>query len=270
MTYLKNEVAFCVLALGQKYRLFTKILAQDLENYAPTIPLVVGTDQPNDFADCKNVLAFQQFKQGILHCYHDKRFVIERTLSQFQTAIQIDADTRLTHSLPEPFNWIPGITAGHLENLANHIKAYNPERFNIVQMLASKLGVSLDDALYVGESLFVITRDDGKERAFIEYWHQISRYLELRGIHSGEGAAIGLAAAKAGLKIMTSPSYENLHSARKHLGATGGADQKARKAQKQDFRNFNFKEYWQRKLSYHYRLNRSRLDALRDFDFYYR
>lgn len=262
MNYSTNNYAFCVLALGKKYQDFAKDLANDLSSYAPHASLVVGTENPEAFVQHQNVVPFEHHKQGVLHCYHDKRFVIGKTLTRFNTAIQIDADTRLVQPIPDSLSWQPGITAGHTANMAEHIKKYSPERLNIVQQIATKLGLELDETIWVGESLFAVTRDNGKEQKFIQYWSRISRYLELNGIHSGEGIAIGLAAAKAGLKISTSPSYAVINHARVHLDAT---DLECKSVNPSEVLWAHLK----RRISYHYRLNLSRATALQDFVFYY-
>jgi len=253
-----KDFAFCTLALGEKYRFLAKDLAKDLEVHSPGTMLVIGTDQPNDFCECTNVIALKQFQKGILHCYHDKRFVIEKTLAKFLVAIQIDADTRIISDLPQTIEWSPGITAGHTEVLVEHVNQYNPERLTPLQKIAQKLSISINDSIYVGESLFAVCRDNGKEKKFLKYWDIIARYLELNGIHSGEGNAIGLAAAKAGFNISTNASYEAIDRARKHIDASCQKNQK--------------KTLWgktQKRLSYHYRLNLTRAIALKDFELYY-
>jgi hypothetical protein len=261
MSPSSNNYAFCTLALGSKYRAFTQDLANDLKKYVPQASLVVGTERPEEFAHYSNVIPFKHSKKGVLHCYHDKRFVIGKAITQFNTAIQIDADTRFTCSLPDKLDWCPGITAGHTANMVEHILKYSPERFRAVQEIAAKLNIKLDTTTWVGESLFVVTRDNGKEKAFLEYWDKISRYLELRGIHSGEGIAIGLSAAKAGLQILKSSSYIALNNARQHLDATDQVENKVRE-----------RKLWaglKRRTSYHYRLNLSRISALQNYNFYY-
>lgn len=60
-------------------------------------------------------------------------------------------------------------------------------------------------------------RDGGKEQEFIKFWGIIARYLELRGMHSGEGNIMKLAASKVGLKIHTDKIIQRLNRARQHL-----------------------------------------------------
>lgn len=69
---------FCTLALREKYQKLTKTLAEDLKKYAPGGSLVVGTDAPQYFDNSPNVIAFKHTQKGILHCYNDKRFVLEK------------------------------------------------------------------------------------------------------------------------------------------------------------------------------------------------
>jgi hypothetical protein len=258
-TQIEKNFCFCTLALRSKYRLLAQQLAQDLLKYAPGVTLVLGTDQPSDFQNCQNVVAFKLEQQGILHCYHDKRFVLQQALARFSTAIQIDADTRIVAPIPDTIIWEPGIAALHIANLFHHVETYNPERLNALRKIASKLCLSLEGATYVGESLFAVSADPAAATEFLKQWNAIAQYLELHNIHSGEGNAIGLAAAKAGFKITRNSGLDQIHQARKHMDASETRQQP------------NFGQKLGRKFKYHYRLNRARfLAALRDFDFYYR
>lgn len=254
----EQNFCFSILALKSHYQQLAKGFAEDLKQHAPDVMIIIGTDDPSFFRDCDNVTAFALKKTGILHCYHDKRFVIEKALSQFQTVIQIDADTRLIESLPELGDLSSGLSAVHVENLIDHVQKYNPERLVYLQKLAAKFDVNLATVRYVGESLFAVSAEPKTASAFIHYWNLAARYLELHGIHAGEGNAIGLAAAKAGLTIVQSAWIKRIHHIRQHLNAS-------------DIKPPN--ALWtplSRRIDYHYRLNRARAIALKDFDFYYR
>ncbi|BAZ48137.1 hypothetical protein NIES4103_07420 [Nostoc sp. NIES-4103] len=255
MTQAQKNFCFCTLALGKKYRLLAQQLAKDLEKNAPGTFLVIYTDEPKDFSKQSNTIAEKYRQIGILFCYHDKRFVLEKALSEFPVAIQIDADTRILKNVPDviPFAGI----VGRQENLVEHVKKYNPERLKAVKKVASKLNLPLENAPYVGESLYFVGRDNGKEKEFIKYWGMIGRYLELQGIHSGDGIAIGLAAAKVGWTI-NSENWETFRKISQHLDAS------------HESKTDNWLNAWQRRLSYHYRLNLARLMALKNFEFYYR
>ncbi|MBP0016862.1 MAG: hypothetical protein J7647_04810 [Cyanobacteria bacterium SBLK] len=258
---VNHNFCFSILALNLKYQLLAKELAEDIKKYSPETSVVIGTDNPDIFSDCRNVLAFKMEKRGILHCYHDKRFVIQEALKKFKIVIQIDADTRIDNPLPESFEPSTGLAAIHVENSIEHTKKYNPERLKSLHKLAKKLSLDLETISYVGEALFAIVGEEEQTLEFIRYWDAIARYLELRGIHAGEGHAIGLAAAKVGLEIGKPSWLKNIHKAKRHLRAASASDSKPKNI------------LWNnsiRRINYHYRLNKARILALKDFDFYYR
>ncbi|MBP0027324.1 hypothetical protein [Roseofilum sp. Guam] len=256
MSELEPKFCFSTLALGQRYRNMARDLAGDIETYFPGTSLVVFTDKTLDFKEQPNVIPFKHRQQGIQHCYNDKRFLLEKSLSLFPSAIHLDADTRVFSSLSVFMELNPGL-AGRSENLIEHVKKYRPENLADITKVASKLEIDLESALWIGESLFIVTRDGGKEAEFFHLWGLIGRYLELKGMHSGEGNIIGLAAAKIGWGIEKTQTWQSLVDTKKHLDASHQ-------------RNLSSLEKLQRRIAYHYRLNKERLQALRDFDFYYR
>lgn len=204
---------FCTLALGKRYRSHALLLAQDIEKYAPGTKLVVLTDQPKIFSNYSQVLAFEHQQQSI-GCYHDKRFVIAKALSLFNTCIFVDADIRILDNIPSYIEWLPGITARSCASLIKHNQAYinsvndthKPKRIRdlaILNKLSKKLDIDLENpnTQFVMEMLFAVTRQDGREIEFIKHWETIANYCELNGFYNAEGYAIGLAAAKAGLPV---------------------------------------------------------------------
>lgn len=251
-----QDYCFCTLALRPKYRQLTKELADSLVEYAPGVFLVVGTDDPEDFKGCENIQAFPLRQQGILHCYHDKRFVLREALQHFKTAIQIDADTRLTKPIVATIEPLKGLGALHIKKLAEHAQRYNPQRLPHLQKVSEKLNIPFESATYVGESLFALSQSPQVDE-FIEAWGKIGRYLELRGIYSGSGNAIGLAATKVGLEIYPPNWLSEVRSSLKHFDASF------------EKRPMTAWQSWNRRLGYHYRLNKERITALKDFNFYY-
>ncbi len=249
-----KDFCFCTLALGAKYRNLTKQLASNLETHSPGAALVILTDEPSDFNSNNNILAYKYRQQGILMCFHDRRLVIEKALTQFRTAIHIDADTKIVDNIPD-IDWFPGII-GRTENLLQHIENFSPERLKAIKNIASKLEIPLENANYVGESLYMVGKDEGREKEFVKYWGLIGRYLELQGIHGGDGNAIGLAAAKVGWTVK-SDGWLKLKKVAKHLDASYEPTPETKL------------DNLKRRLGYHYRLNRARLMALKDFNFYY-
>jgi hypothetical protein len=76
MTKSDPDFCFCTLARGSPYRLMAKQLAEDLKIHARGTYLVVGTDDPKDFQDQDNILSFEHHQQSLLHCYNDKRIIL--------------------------------------------------------------------------------------------------------------------------------------------------------------------------------------------------
>ncbi|MBW4586453.1 MAG: hypothetical protein KME33_14835 [Aetokthonos hydrillicola CCALA 1050] len=253
-----KNYCFCTLALGTRYCLFAQELAKDLEKNFPGVVLLVYSDEPEHFSSNANVLAYKYKQQGILTCFNDKRFVLAKALSDFSAAIFIDADTRILDGVPNALKWAPGITTNHCENLLEHVNKYSPERLDSIRNVASKLNISLENTTYIGESLFVVAKDQGKEIEFFNLWGKIGRYLELKGIHAGEGNTIGLAAAKVGWTINNdSDAWQAIKQVTKHIDASLLSYQQA------------FLDKWKMRFAYHYRLNFAKLMALKDLNFFY-
>lgn len=255
---MQQSFCFSVLALGAKYQLLAKEFARNLALHSPETTVVIGTDNPRAFLSYGNIDAFKLNKKGMLHCYHDKRFVIERALSKFNVVIQIDADTEIIGSLPDPISHSSGLAGSFVENLVEHVQKYSPERMRYLRKLADKLAVDIDTASFVGEALFAISAEGPKAAEFLKQWNLLARYLELHGIHAGEGNAIGLAAAKAGLAIYQPEWMQQLSQVSHHLDAS---------------KSRPIESSWHRlrkRVDYHYRFNKARVNALRDFGFYYR
>ena len=194
-----GKICFGPLALGENYRALAKVLAKDIERYAPTIPFVILTDKPQQFANHTNVLAFKHRQQSV-GCYHDKRFVIAKGLSLFDSCIFIDADMRILAPIEQELEWQPGITAHTVwTNILKHNK--NEFEIKLLSRMAEKLHLNLSEISFVHECLFVVTKDSGKEQEFLRQWGRIAPYFELNGFYRGEGHTIGLAAAKADFDI---------------------------------------------------------------------
>ncbi|BDA73678.1 hypothetical protein RIVM261_039320 [Rivularia sp. IAM M-261] len=112
-----------------------------------------------------------------------------------------------------PIEWIkePGIAARACDSMPKkYIKIAEKtadtklqKEYKITRQAAKKLDLDKDweNIKFVYEYLFAVTKDNGKEDKFIEYWGKLAPYFELNGVLDGEGNAIGLAAAKAGLTI---------------------------------------------------------------------
>ena len=210
------NACFCTLAIHPPYRHRAQALLAD----APTLPWIVFTDEPDDFVDLP-VRAIRHAPTGPMAidfltklpptgggrgrpAYHDKRFVLQAALKEFETAIFIDADSRLK-SLPRLPNFRPGIAVDRAlrVTIADHLSRYGQARMPAFELLAEELTGNanlVNSARWCSEALFAITKD-GKESMFFEAWERGAEFLQSRNVFSGEGGVIGLAAAYAGWTV---------------------------------------------------------------------
>ena len=216
------NACFCTLAIHPPYRRRAQLLIRD----APGVPWIVFTDEPNDFAELP-VRAFRyevtgpmarDFLTGDLPptgngrgrpAYHDKRFVLEAVLQDFDTAIFMDADTRITRR-PQIPTFKPGIAVVKALNasISEHLSRWGPDRLSAFEDLSSKLlgdVEALKSARWCSEALFAITKD-GNESRFLEAWTYGAEILHSHNLFTGEGGVIGLAAEYAGWSV----NYETL------------------------------------------------------------
>jgi hypothetical protein len=198
---------FCTLALGKEYRELALLLAGDIANYAPNLPFVVLTDHPYDFHTYPHILAFKHHQKTI-GCYQDKVYVIEKALTLFNSCMFMDADMRILSPFPV-YQWQPGITARSCASITKHFatqiknSSIGNKEYKVVKSAAQELDLNLknEEIKFVHEFLFVVARESGKELRFLQLWKKIGQYFESKGMYSGEGHTIGLAAAKVGLPI---------------------------------------------------------------------
>jgi hypothetical protein len=215
MTQSEKQFCFCTLALGKKYCALASLLAKDIEIYSPNTKFVILTDHPEEFSEYTHVLAFQHQQQGV-KCYHDKRFVIAKALSLFDSCIFLDADMRILATVSDDMKWLmkPGIAARacmlmpkkFTKVLEGKADAHFRREFEFVKKAAQKLNLDAEwqNIQFVHEYLFSVTKDAGKEIEFLQQWDILANYFELNEIYDGEGSAIGLAAYKAGLPVIWS------------------------------------------------------------------
>jgi hypothetical protein len=213
---------FCTLAFHQPYRRRARLLCADL----PSVPWVVFTDEPDDFSDLAvravrhvptGPMAPDIIKAGLRiggllgePAYHDRRFAIQAALEESDTAIFVDADTRIATLPPFPV-FPPGIAV--LRNvvhntIAGHLEVVGSWRKPIFTEFAKDL-MGDEDALqrarWCQEAFIAVTRD-GHESRFFEAWSRGADYFQSRDVYTGEGGVIGLAALYAGWTV----DYESL------------------------------------------------------------
>ena len=209
-----GNVCFCTLAIHAPYRERARLLVGD----AMRMPWIVLTDEPRDFEGLP-VQPIRHAPTGPMAvdfltklpptgtgrpAYHDKRFVLQAALREFETAIFVDADTRISslHELPRV---PPGIvvTRAVEANIAEHLSRWGTLRRPAFEELAVHLTgtvETLKSARWCSEALFAITKD-GNESKFFETWARGAEFLQSKEIFSGEGGVIGLAAVCAGWTV---------------------------------------------------------------------
>lgn len=153
--------------------------------------------------------------------YHDKRFALQAALEEFETAIFVDADTRVK-ALPRLPSFRAGIAVTKEVNasIAEHLSRYGAHRRPAFERLAVELTGDVEIiqvARWCSEALFAITKD-GQEKKFFEAWGRGAEFLQNEGEFSGEGGVIGLAAACAGWTI----DYETMGKLARAMRHEGG------------------------------------------------
>lgn len=210
------SISFCTLAIHAPYRRRARLLSADV---APA-PIFILTDEPSDFADlpARTIAHIPTGPMAVDYlerlpatgnnrgaaAYHDKRFAIQAALRDFDTAIFLDADTRV-QGLPGMHSFPPGLAVMTVvrNTIAGHLATCGTWRLPVFQELARDL-LGTEDALrsakWCHEACFAVTRD-GNEARFFAAWEHAAGVLQERNIYSGEGGVIGLAAACAGWNI---------------------------------------------------------------------
>jgi hypothetical protein len=204
---------FCTLAIHAPYRKRARTLYAD----APHTPWVVVTDEPDDFADLP-VRAIRHTPTGPMAAdylqrfaptgngrgaaaYHDKRFAVRAALEDFETAIFLDADSRIG-ALPRIAAFPAGLAVLPVvrKSIADHLKSCGTWRLPAFTALARDLigdANALHAARWCHETCYAVTRD-GNEQRFFDAWERAAEFLQAQGVQSGEGGVMGLAAAYAG------------------------------------------------------------------------
>ncbi|MCY7407480.1 MAG: hypothetical protein LH631_08895, partial [Alkalinema sp. CAN_BIN05] len=178
-----QEFCFCTLAVGDRYRAHAQILAQDIQKHMPSKTLCILTDQPEQFARFPHVLAFKHYLQSVKG-YHDKRFVLEKSLSLFESCMFLDSDVQVLGSAVEELRWSPGITARAGTSLANRMQTITSQKeLEVIKEAAQKLNVDIQQVQWLTEFMFVMKKQNGLERDFFELWQTISYFFEMQGIY---------------------------------------------------------------------------------------
>ena len=229
---------FCTLAIHAPYRSRARRLCAE----TPHLSWRVLTDAPEDFASLP-VRAVRHAPTGPMAvdyleripptgggngaaAYHDKRFALLCGLEDFDTAIFVDADSRIG-ALPPLGAFPPGLAVLPVvrKSVAEHLETCGPWRipafFDLARHLTGDTAI-LDSARWCHETCIAVTKD-GRESAFFDAWGRAAAFLQARGVYSGEGGVLGLAAAYAGLD-------GRLRRARRHRAGDSSTKARDRKA----------------------------------------
>lgn len=210
-------VCFCTLAIHAPYRKRARSLCAN----PACAPWVVLTDEPDEFADLP-VRTIRHTATGpmaidYLHrlgptegvrgsaAYHDKRFAVQAALQDFDTAIFLDADSRVDAALPRIDSFPPGLAIPPVicSSIADHLEMWGAWRLPAFTELARDLMGDpsvLQTARWCLEAFYAVTKD-GNEARFFWAWERAVNLLQQQGVPSGEGGVMGLAAAYAGWTI---------------------------------------------------------------------
>jgi hypothetical protein len=180
----------------------------------------VLTDEPQDFADLP-VHAVRHVPTGpmavdyLAHfpktgegrggaAYHDKRFALSAALEKFDTAIYVDADSRIVKvSMPSVLPARLAVLPVVRKSVAEHLATCGSWRLPFFEELARHLTGDveiLSRARWCHETLLAVTRGQSTSD-FFEAWSRGADFLQARGVFSGEGGVIGVAAAHVGWDV---------------------------------------------------------------------
>lgn len=198
---------------------------------------VVLTDEPEEFADLP-VRAIRHVPVGPMAidflttlpgtgngrggpAYHDKRFAVQAALEEFETAIFVDADTRI-RSMPRVPSFKPGIAVVKEvdASIDEHLSRWGSQRKPAFEKLAVELtgdAEVIKTARWCSEALFAVTKA-GNEQKFFKAWGRGAEFLQREGLFTGEGGVIGLAAVCAGWTV----DYETMGKLARSMRHEGG------------------------------------------------
>lgn len=188
-----------------------KLLAQDLERFAPGYNCIIYTDRPALFADQSNVRAVKHICRGVLP-YNERRFALWHALSIASSVMYLDADVRICSPIPTNLEFAPGLTARSCGNLQKHMadqqskysqsKCYQHQRY-VIDKMADRVGIDRQSQAlkFINEFLFVVSDHGGLERDFLRTWGDLAVYADTMGMHQHPTYAMALAAAKCDFPV---------------------------------------------------------------------
>lgn len=206
-----GSLCFCTAAFGEKYNLMAKLLAQDLDQFAPGHPFIIYTDKPHLFKSNLNVRAVKHSCRGVLP-YHERRFAIWHALSISSSVMYLDADVRICAPVPKTLGFLPGLTVRSGGSLQKHIQEHFNRHPNssklqhkkyVIERMVRRVGIDIDspELKFINEFLFVVNAYEGLELEFLKIWGELAIYADTLGMHKHPTYAMALAAVKSKFPI---------------------------------------------------------------------
>lgn len=205
----RSKLCFCTAAYGNQYLELARLLANDLQRFAPKSPLVIVTNRPGYFSDLSNVLAIKHHCRGV-EPHHERRFAVNYGLSISDTVIVLDSDVRILAPVPDELVFKPGLAAKSCGSLQKHMERWleRPSKRNlkiqkIVHEMAQRSDVNINspDLKFINEFLFAITKDNGREKDFLKVWGDLATFADTLGLHRHPTFAMAIALAKTDFPI---------------------------------------------------------------------
>ncbi len=242
---LGSTVGLCTLAIHRPYRQRARRLISD----QPEIPWTVLTDDPGDFCDlparaiyhtptgpmASDYLTGRVTTDGhglaVSHAdkfraaaaYHDKRFALMAARERAATALFFDADARLRGGcLWRKLSFKAGLAAGPVmqRSIREHLHECGSWRLPHFEALADYLGFSgdvLEKSFFLKETFISFTAHPAEEY-FFALWGKAAEFMQSRGVYTGEGGVIGVAAMAAGIDV----DFESLAELAEFVQHEGG------------------------------------------------
>lgn len=204
----ESPFCFCTAAYGAQYIELAKLLAHDLQKFAPNSKFLVVTNRPYAFANLPNVVVIKQNCRGV-EPHHERRFAIHYGLTFSRTVIAIDADVRILAPVPPELNFEAGIAARSCGNLQKHMKRLekpsikNLKKKKVIDQMAQRAGIDIGSPKlkFINEFLFAVTKDQGREQEFLDLWGELAIYADTLGMHRHPTYAMAIAALKTGFPV---------------------------------------------------------------------
>lgn len=118
---------FCTIAYGEEYVILAKRLAKDVKRYCYQVPFIVFTDKKDYFTDISQVKVFD-YRPHFSNCVYDKILAVRKCLTIYDSAIYIDADSRIYKEVNTEKKLPQGIAALTCYSLTEHFKGLITKR----------------------------------------------------------------------------------------------------------------------------------------------